>query len=515
LLTVPGRGYRFVARVELHDESATTAVERSRQRRRHNLPALLARPIGCEEIVHEVCEEISRRRLLTLAGPGGVGKTTVAIAAAERLIDAFADGVRLVDLGSAEDPNLVPAMVASALDTPDTGSLEDAIAAVGNRSMLLLLDDCSHVVASAAAAAAQVLRGAPNIHILATSREPLRTDCERLLRVPLLATPPASPTITAEEAIRFSAVELFADRAADAAGAFHLTDCDAPLVAEICRRLDGLPLAVKLAAESVASLGVQGVADCLDDSLDLLKCGSGAAVPRQQSLRATLDWSYALLGEAERTFFGRLGVFAGGFTLRAVIAVAADATLSPGRIADTLASLVAKSLVIADTRAARFRLQETTRAYALARLAATGESSALQRRHAEHYRAMLEAAGSEVTAEGPAPDSLLVEIDNIRAALTWAFGSGGDASIGMALAVDFAPMWMDLRLLAELRGWMTKVISGLKFRIASIHTDPMTAAASATRGLSSGHQQPMMRHPGPGTGRRDGEVVLFGSSARS
>lgn len=128
---------------------------------------------------------------------------------------------------------------------------------------------------------------------------------------------------------------------------------------------------------------------------------------------------------------------------------------------------------------------------------------------------MLEAAGSDVTSEGPAPDSLLVEIDNIRAALRWAFGSGGDASIGMALAVDFAPMWMDLRLLAELRGWMTKVISGLKFRIASIHTDPMTAAASATRGLSSGHQQPMMRHPGPGTGRRDGEVVLFGSSARS
>ena len=331
--------------------------------------------MGRDGTVAALAAQLPQRRLVTLTGPGGIGKTTVALAVAREVAASYPDGVAFVDLAPVGDPRLVPGAIAAALGLA-AGSDDPTAAVVAflrGRRLLLLLDNCEHVVEAVAPAAEDVVRGAPDVHVLATSREPLRAAGERVHRLAPLEAPSASAGLTAAEALTFPGVQLFVERAAEGVDGFGLGDADAPLVADICRRLDGVPLAIELAAGRVDAFGVRGLAAHLDDRFRLLTTGRRTALPRHQTLAATLDWSHDLLPGAERALLRRLAVFAGDFSLEAAIALAPDQP--PSEVVAHVADLVAKSLVAADHRgeAVRYRLLDTTRLYGLERLRESGE----------------------------------------------------------------------------------------------------------------------------------------------
>jgi predicted ATPase len=338
--------------------------------------------------------------LLTVVGPGGIGKTAVARAVAEGLIDEYEHGVYLIDLALVSDPLLVPSALAAALglEIRSEEPLPALITAVRNKQMLLVLDNCEHVIAAAAALAAAMLSGASRVHIIATSREPLRAEGEHIYRLPSLTSPPASTRLTAADALAFPAVQLFVERAAASVDKFELSDADAPFVADICSKLDGVPLAIELAAARVDVFGIPALASLLDDRLGLLTSGCRTALPRHQSMRATLDWSYAFLPELERLALRRLAIFPGAFSLEEAGVVAASEDVVALEIADRIANLVAKSLVAVDLSGAvvRYRMLETTRAYALEKLAQSGELERVARRHAEYCRNYLESDDGEL-----------------------------------------------------------------------------------------------------------------------
>jgi predicted ATPase len=291
-----------------------------------------------------------------------------------------------------------------------SGDLVPGLLAVLNDKNMLLIDNCEHLIEAAANLAVGVLRHAPGVRILATSRQPLRVEGEQVHRLSGLESPPPSALLTAAEALAFPAVQLFVERAAASMGEFGLGDADVPLVAEICRKLDGVPLAIEFAASRIDALGVRGIATRLEEGVSALTGGRRAALPRQHTMRATLDWSYGLLSEREQAVLRRLSIFAGRFTLRAAAAVAADAVLPEGEIVDQVLELVAKSLIMADVRGAdpNLRLLETTRAYARMKLAESGEADAVGRRHAGYYRSLPETTGLaqlKLPAELTAPPS--------------------------------------------------------------------------------------------------------------
>ena len=428
----PGQGYRFVGELVVTDDAGSLGQVVPVSSHRHNLPRRMTQLIGRTELVASLAKQLSSCRLLTIVGPGGMGKTSVAVAVGERLIGAHADGVCFTDLSSLADPSLVHGAVAAAMgiEVNSEGSLESLTRALCDKRMLFVLDDCAHVVDAAAALTDAILRGAPGVRILATSREPLRVQGEHLHRLRPLESPPASAPLTAAEALRFSAVELFVEQAAASGGAFELRDGDAAVVGEICRKLDGIPLAIELAAARVEVLGVQGLAGRLDDRLQVLTQGRRTALARHQTLRAALDWSYALLTASEQMVFDRLAVFVGGFTLAAAAAVAGDPSLSSHEVVDLVLELASKSLIAADLDRAepRFRLLDTTRCYALEKLAERGETESVARRHAEHYRDLFTTAANGTADADAISAADALEIDNFSAALTWAFGSGGDLS---------------------------------------------------------------------------------------
>ncbi len=309
---------------------------------------------------------------------------------ADTLTSNYRHGVWLIDLASIGNSLPVPTALASVLGLKTRAEIPfpGLVASLQDKQMLLVLDNCEHVVSAAAGLAAEVLRGVPGVHILATSREPLRTEGERAYRLLPLEGPPAAIGIRAEEALRFPAVQLFVERTAAALGEYVLSDADAPIIAAICRKLDGIPLAIELAAARVDWFGIAGLAARLDDPLHVLVGGSRTALPRQQTMRATLDWSYELLTEAERMALRRLAIFADDFTLQAAGAVISDDARSCNQVMDQVSELVAKSLVaveIFDVEP-RLRLLETTRAYAHAKLAESGEIDAVARRHVEYCR---------------------------------------------------------------------------------------------------------------------------------
>jgi predicted ATPase len=365
------------------------------------------------------------------------------------------------------DPRLVPSAVATVLGlgvrTEDP--LPGLVAGLRDKRMLLLLDTCEHVIDAAADLAATLLSGAPGVNILATSREPLRVPGESEYRLGPLSSPPRSSKLTAAEAAAFPAVQLFVERVSAIVEDFELTDANAPLVVEICRRLDGLPLAIEFAAPGVAAVGVEGLAAHLDDSLRMLGARRRAAMPRHRTMRAVADWSYGLLSGDEQLFFRALGIFIGGFTVAAAAAVAPIPANTRIDAIDLLADLVAKSLVAADVTGAnpRFRLLDTTRAYAIEKLEESGERKRLARRHAEYYRSLFERAEGEAVAR-PADQWLADyarEIDNLRAALDWAFAPDGDVSIGVAVTNAAVPLWMRLSLLEECRSRAKEAIGAL------------------------------------------------------
>jgi predicted ATPase/DNA-binding winged helix-turn-helix (wHTH) protein len=457
VVTVPGRGYNFVAPVRIEEPSRPPLPRTITPAGMHNLPLAVTRMIGRDDAVAAVVSRLSRERFVTIVGPGGIGKTTVALAVAERMITGYDHGVWLVDLAPLGDPCLVPSAVATVLglEIRTEDPIAGLIASLRDKQILLLLDSCEHVIDAAASFAATVLSGAPGVKILATSREPLRVAGERGYRLGPLSSPPPSSRLTAAEAAAFPAVQLFVERVAAIVEDFALTDANAPLVVEICRRLDGLPLAIEFVAPRVEVLGVEGIAARLNDSLPLLGAGRRTAMPRHRTMRAVVDWSYGLLTEDERLFFRALGVFTGGFTVEAVAAVVMNAVNQRVDAIDRLADLVAKSLVTVDVSGAepRFRLLDTTRAYAIEKLDESGERERLAHRHAAYYRNLFARAEGEATARptGEWLANYAREVDNLRAALDWAFSPGGDSSIGVALTAAAVPLWMRLTLLQECR----------------------------------------------------------------
>jgi predicted ATPase/class 3 adenylate cyclase len=429
----------------------------------NNLPLQVTSFVGRESELAEVRDLLARSRLLTLTGTGGCGKTRLALQVAAELLDDYPDGVWFVDLAPLADPALVAQAVAGAMGLRETvgrSIAETVVEHARSRRLLVVLDNCEHLVDASARLADALIRGGAGVRILATSREALGIAGEVGWRVPSLPVPgPADPAALPELA-RCGAVRLFVERAADALPAFALDEGNAAAVAQVCRRLDGIPLALELAAARVRALSVRQIAARLDQRFRLLTGGSRTALPRQQTLAALVGWSYDLLSEPERTLFDRLAVFAGGFTLEAAEDVCGGPDVD---VLDLLPRLVEKSLVVAepvDDGTDRYHLLETLRQYALEKLAARGEADPIRARHAAHYLALAERGASELIGQRFAfwYAWLGAELNNVRAALRWTIDAG---EIGHALRVSGAMVdWLYLRSQpAESRRWLTELLA--------------------------------------------------------
>ncbi len=395
---VAGRGYCFVAPIG-RSAATPTLAESCVADRTAKLPARLLRMVGRDEAVQAVSEQLLGQRFVTIVGPGGIGKTTVSVSVAHAKFSEFGGAIHFVDLGAIDDPSLVPRAIASTLDLPvnSASPIQNLLSFVRDRRMLLVLDNCEHLIETAAPVAERIFTEASRVHILATSRESLRVEGEQVYRLPPLRCPPeAAVGLTAGEAMSFPAVRLFVERVIASGVPFVLKDADAPIVANLCRRVDGIALALELAASRVAALGVRGTAALLDSQLRFLWRGRRTAPPRHQTLGATLDWSHNLLSDVERLVLRRLAVFVGTFSLEAARSVAAETPIEGGQVVEALDSLVAKSLVVTEIGPtwARYRLLDTTRSYALDKLIRSGEAAAVERRHATYYREFSECTDS-------------------------------------------------------------------------------------------------------------------------
>ena len=394
---------RFQAAVSpVRRHGSTTPVAAVSDGARHNLPLPVTSLVGREAATREVEHLLADTRLLTLTGIGGCGKTRLALEVGRAVIDQYPDGVWLVELGPLADPALVTPRVATALGVRETAEqpLASALSnALRQRHMLLVLDNCEHLLDACAQLIDGLLRTCPDVRVLATSREPVGIGGEVAWRVPSLELPDAEPSASLEQLLLKPAVQLFVQRAMAARPRFALTVGNAQAVVQICRRLDGIPLALELAAARIEALTAEQIAQRLDQRFRLLTGGSRAALPRQQTLGATLDWSYDLLGKHERLLFERLAVFTGGWTLEAAEAVCAGRGLDSEDVLDVLAQLTRKSLVVADEvadGAERYSLPETVRDYARQKLAMRGSAQigALRERHAEFYAIVGRAAAA-------------------------------------------------------------------------------------------------------------------------
>jgi predicted ATPase/DNA-binding winged helix-turn-helix (wHTH) protein len=470
--TISGRGYQFAGEIHVlpasRDEGTRTgsvAAQPAAALPPTNLPAPVSELIGRDAEIAEVVSLIGAHRLVSLSGAGGIGKTQLALAAARQILPHFAGGVWLAEFSPLADPGLVPATVAAAVGLELGGgeaSAQRVAQALADRPLLLVLDTCEHVIDAAAKMAEALLHASPAARVIATSREPLKAEGEWIYPVPPLAVPAAE----GDDFWRYGAVWLFVLRSR-ASGAHVTEDGDgAAVIAAICRRLDGIPLAIELAAARAAVFGIEALAARLDDRFQLLTGGRRTALPRHQTMRATLDWSYELLAEPERAILRRLAIFAGVFSLEAASAVVASPELVQSEVVEGLSNLVAKSLVAVevDGRVARYRLLDTTRAYAFEKLGESGEGERLARHHAEYFKDFFEQAEAEWEGRPAAelPADYGRQIDNLRAALDWAFSPGGDASIGVALTAAAVTLWVHLSLLDECRTRVERALATIK-----------------------------------------------------
>jgi len=426
----------------------------------NNLPLQVTSFVGREKEVAEIKNLLGKARLVTLVASGGVGKTRTALQVGADLLDEYPDGVWLVELGAINDAESVPGAVAAAMGIKETAGralFETLVAYLKSRRVLVILDNCEHVIGAAAKVADAFLHGCPAVRILATGREGLGIAGETVMRLPSLAVPDSIKGMTAQHAVEYGSVALFVDRACAVVNSFALSDENAPFVAEICRRLDGIALAIELAAARIKVLNVAELAKRLDERFRLLTGGSRTALPRQQTMRALIDWSYDLLSPEEQTLFRRVSIFAGGWTLDAAMAVCADEKIESLDLLDRLSALVDKSLVAVDfdERSQRYRLLETTRQYALERLQERGEYPALARQHAQYF---LEVARESERTWSTTPTrawsaTLIPELDNFRAALGWSLEKKQDIALGMRLTASLRWFWADLTA-AEGRRWI-------------------------------------------------------------
>jgi len=461
---VAGRGYCFVAPI------AWDAGARSHAspvwELAHGLPPRLKRIAGRDETIRTVMEQLAEHRFVTIVGAGGIGKTTVAVSVGHALLSEFSDAVRFVDLGSLTDPSLVAPTLASTLGllVQSDAVLPSLEAFLRDKRVLLVLDNCEHVVEAVATLAEHLFQQAPHVHFLATSREALRVEGERVHRLLPLESPTAYAGLNASALQAFPAVQVFMERAAASGGCAELTDTDAPIVAAICKRLDGVALAIEVAAGFVGEFGLRGTAGLLDNRFRLLRQqGRRTAPPRQRTLNALIDWSYSRLPEHEQLVLRRLSVFVGPFTIDAARNVATEKESEEAQFVEAVGELVAKSLVSATAEGsavegAHYRLLETTRAYALERLTQSRERDAVAERHALYFAGVLESSDA-ATQQARSFTERAAHLANVRAALQGSFSSQAGLVTGVRLAAAAAPLLLDLSLLSECYHWSERALA--------------------------------------------------------
>ena len=447
-----------------------------------NLPIQLTTFIGRQAEMRELTELLavtSPRRLVTLTGPGGMGKTRLALQTAIGLLQRYPDGIWFIDLSSLSSPELIPQTVASALGIDDKGGRpveQNLIELLRLRYLLIVLDNCEHLIQAAAQFVEKLLRACAGVQILATSREPLQVPGEVNFRVPPLSMPEDQET-GSRNVMRHEAAQLFIERAVNVESTFRVTEANAPMIARICRQLDGMPLAIELAAARTALLSLSQIETRLRDRFRLLT-GGQTTLPRHQTLRATLEWSHELLSEAEKILFRRLSVFMGGWTLEAANFVGAN---DGHDVLDPLAQLINKSLVVTERQPdaeIRYNMLETIREYGREELNTAGETALIRARHFKYFLGMVQREESNLFAAESSIDQTEVEIDNLRAGLTWALetdseGSYSEERTGWALELmtDVWPLWLSRGYISEGNEWMK--------RLLAVHTAPSPARARA------------------------------------
>jgi predicted ATPase/DNA-binding winged helix-turn-helix (wHTH) protein len=465
VVNVPGRGYCFAAPIAQADPPRAAAT--NGKAGTHSLPAPLARMIGRADSIDRISAELERYRFIAVVGPGGIGKTSVAVAVGHRQFAAFDGAVFFVDFSAIRDMQLVPSAIASVLglivssDNPVPGLLTF----LRDKRMLLIFDSCEHVLDALAPLAESIIREAPELRILATSRESFRTESEQVRRLFPLDCPPQRAGLRAADVLGYPAAQLFVERITASLGDFKLSDDEAPLVAEICAKLDGIALAIELAAGRVNAYGIAGIASLLNSRFSLLWQGRRTAIPRHQTLSAALGWSYDLLPAAEGAVLRRLSVFVGPFTLEAAVAVAAGEGVGEPEVIEVIANLAAKSLLATPStgQLLRYRLLDTTRAFANGKLAASGETDRISRTHARYFIDLLEDIPIE-SSSAPTGDRFLPHAEhlaNVRAALDWSFSERGDRGIGVDLATASAHFFLELSLLTECYRWTHQALAFL------------------------------------------------------
>jgi predicted ATPase len=463
--TVAGRGYRLVVA-----SSSTTKIKT-------NVPTKTKSFVGREGVVEDLERLLDTHPVVTLTGAGGMGKTCLALEMARQLIPRFPDGVWNVELASVTDSRAIPHAVASALGLkiPDSLARSERIASlVVSRNLLLVLDNCEHLVDAVAHFAHTVVLSNPGLRILATSREPLRIGGEALYRVSPLAVPP-DDIEGSDRLLRYGAVQLFVERTRATASDFVFDEESIAFIAAICRRLDGIPLAIEIAASRAAALGVVELSRRLDDQFRLMTSGFRTTLPRHRTLQATFDWSYDLLTPAEQRGLRRLAIPVGRFTLDMAKTLLSDDSESVHAPEETVTGLVEKSLVVAEAArgSMRYRLLATTRSYASAKLQESGELDQVARLHAEYWLSVLVPA--ELDWQGHArPDSPgkpegMDLLGNARAAIDWAFSTTGDAALGLFLTVALVPVWMHSSMAMECRQYVARALAVLA---ANPQSDP-------------------------------------------
>jgi predicted ATPase/class 3 adenylate cyclase len=472
-LTQPDRVFQLVAPGLVESFPAP----RSLRDLPNNLPRALTSFVGRDEVLADVKALVAKAPLVTLVGTGGAGKTRTALQVGADLLEGSRGGVWLVELAPVADPSLVTTVVAQVVGVRESANrslLDSLLSYLKKKQVVIILDNCEHVVTEARSVAAAIVRNCPDVRILATSRESLNVGGERVYRIPSLAVPPASRTLNVTESLEYGAIVLFFDRAVASDSQFALSEDNVGWVAEICRRLDGIPLAIELAAARVKVLAPRQLAQKLDERFQLLTGGDRSGLPRQQTMRALIDWSYDLLSEQEQALFRRLSIFAGDFTLEVAGDVRRVGTgLDELASFEMLSSLVDKSLVQVDlTKSdAHYRVLESTRQYAREKLVECGEYDAIARAHAEAYLKLAEQLERTWATTPELEWVASLQLENWRAALEWAFGARGDALAGQRLSGVLRQAWLYLAV-AEGRRWV---------RIARDTVDDRTPPSVAAR----------------------------------
>jgi predicted ATPase/DNA-binding winged helix-turn-helix (wHTH) protein len=469
ITNVPSRGYCFVAPVQRSIPKPTSpSPVASETSLPASLPHRLERMVGRDEVLQELSARLLSDRFITLRGPGGIGKTTVAVGLAHDMLTVFDGHVHFLDLAPLRDATLVASTVATALGlvVHHADPTESVISFLRDRRLLLVIDSCEHVIEVVARLAEGIYQQAPGVSILATSRESLLVQGEQIFELVPLPGPPQGSGLSVSQALSYPAVRLFVERATAAGHRADMTDDDAAVLAEICGKLDGIALAIELAAVRVGVHGLREVAALLDGRLKLEWRGRRTAPPRHQTLGATLDWSYGLIDESERVALRRFSVFAGSFTLQGAMAVAGDNSEAADQIVDALGQLVAKSLVSARPEGAstRYRLLDTTKAYVMQKLVDASEAEKIAHRHASYVRQVLETTMVAEAGGGGQParsQERAVLLADARAALTWAYAKDDGADLRLPLAGACARLFVELNLLNEGRLWSSRALAAL------------------------------------------------------